>query len=289
MTADFLWYNSPMISKLLVVAGAGSYPRLLIEGAKRAGVARVDVLSVKGSTDAATVRAADGERRAALGALDEAVRWVGAQGYDGMVMAGQINPLSLFRCRFSEEVKSWRRELPMKNAHTIFRKLIEKFEAFGAKVLPASLFMDGHVPGVGPVTARGFTAEEESDIRCGIEVARDVGVHDVGQTVMVKSGMVLAVEAFEGTNAAIRRGGRLGGRGAVVFKAAREGHDMRFDIPVVGLKTLKVMKKAGVTALGFQAGRLILLDREAVVKFADKHGIAVVGVESGLPPAPLRP
>ena len=278
-----------MISKLLVVAGAGMYPRLVIEGAKRAGVARVDVLSVKGSTEAATVRAADAEHRAALGVLDEAVRWVGSQGYDGMIMAGQINPLSLFRCRFSEEVKSWLRELPAKNAHTIFRKLIEKFEAYGAKVLPASLFMDGHIPGVGPVTARGFTADEESDVRCGIDVARDVGVHDVGQTVMVRSGMVLAVEAFEGTNAAIRRGGRLGGRGAVVFKAAREGHDMRFDIPVVGLKTLKVMKKAGATALGFQAGRLILLDREAVVRFADRHGIAIVGVDSGLPPAPLRP
>ena len=278
-----------MISRLLVVAGAGSYPRLLIEGAKRAGVARVDVLSVPGSTESATIRAADGEHRVALGVLDEGVRWAGAQGYDGLIMAGQINPLSLFRCRFSEEVKSWLGELPTKNAHTIFRKLIEKFEAYGSKVLPASLFMDGHLPGEGPLTARGFTPGEESDIRRGVEVARDVGTHDVGQTVMVKSGMVLAVEAFEGTNAAIQRGGRLGGRGGVVFKAAREGHDMRFDIPVVGLRTLKVMKRAGATALGFQAGRLILLDREKVVDFANRHGIAVVGVDSGLPPAPLRP
>ena len=134
-----------------------------------------------------------------------------------------------------------------------------------------------------------FSESEASDVRCGIAVAHDVGVHDVGQTVVVKSGMVLAVEAFEGTNAAIRRGGKLGGKGSVVFKAAREGHDMRFDIPVVGLKTLKTMRRAGATALGFQAGRLILLDREAVVEFAARHGIAIVGVESGLPPAPLRP
>ena len=278
-----------MISRLLVVAGAGSYPRLVIEGAKRAGVSRVDVMSVRGSTAAATVRAADGEHRVALGTLDEAVRWAGSQGYDGLVMAGQINPLSLFRCRFSDEVRAWLRELPTKNAHTIFRKLIEKFEAYGSKVLPASLYMDGHLPGAGPVGSRGFSESEASDIRCGSAVAHDVGVHDVGQTVVVKSGMVLAVEAFEGTNAAIRRGGKLGGKGAVVFKAAREGHDMRFDIPVVGLKTLKVMRRAGATALGFQAGRLILLDREAVVEFADRNGIAVVGVDSGLPPAPLRP
>ena len=278
-----------MISKLLVAAGAGSYPRLLIEGAKRAGVARVDVAAVKGSTARDVVRMADNVRSFALGEIDEAVRWVGSQGYDGVVMVGQINPLSLFRCRFSEEVKSWLRELPAKNAHTIFRKLIEKFEAAGAKVLPASIFMDGHLPGVGTLTTRGFTEQEESDIRCAINVVHDIGIHDVGQTVMVKSGMVLAVEAFEGTNAAIKRGGKLGGRGGVVFKAAREGHDMRFDIPVIGLKTLKVMKRAGVTAVGFQAGRLILLDREAVVDYANRHGMAIVGVESGLPPAPLRP
>ena len=278
-----------MISRLLVVAGAGSYPQLVIEGAKRAGVSRVDVMSVRGSTAAATVRAADGEHRVALGTLDEAVRWAGAQGYDGLVMAGQINPLSLFRCRFSDEVRAWLRELPTKNAHTIFRKLIEQFEAYGSKVLPASLYMDGHLPGAGPVGSRGFSESEAADVRCAVEVAHDVGVHDVGQTVVVKSGMVLAVEAFEGTNAAIRRGGKLGGKGAVVFKAAREGHDMRFDIPVVGLKTLKVMRRAGATALGFQAGRLILLDREAVVEFADRHGIAIIGVDSGLPPAPLRP
>ena len=186
-------------------------------------------------------------------------------------------------------MKAWLRELPTKNAHTIFRKLIEKFEAYGSKVLPASLYMDGHLPGIGPLAGRELTEAEASDVRRGMEVARDVGAHDVGQTVVVKSGMVLAVEAFEGTNAAIRRGGRLGGKGSVVFKAAREGHDMRFDIPVIGLKTLKVMKSAGATALAFQAGRLILLDREAVVGFANRHGIAVVGVDSGLPPAPLRP
>ena len=96
-------------------------------------------------------------------------------------------------------------------------------------------------------------------------------------------------EAFEGTNAAIRRGGKLGGKGSLVFKAAREGHDMRFDIPVVGLKTLKVMRRAGISALVFQAGRLVLLDRAEVVAFANRHHIALVGVESGLPPAPLRP
>ena len=278
-----------MLSKLLVVAGAGDYPRLVVEGARRAGVARVDVFGVKGSTARATAKAASGVRWYALGALARGIRECGAEGYDGAVFAGQINPLSLFRGRFEPEVKAWLDALEVKNAHSIFRMVIERFAEVGIPVLPASLYMDGHVPGVGPLTRRPLSALERADVGHGVKVAHDVGVHDVGQTVMVKRGMVLAVEAFEGTNAAIKRGGKLGGRGGVVFKAAREGHDMRFDIPVVGLRTLKVMKKAGATALAFQAGRLILLDREAVIAYADRHGIAIEGVESGLPPAPLRP
>lgn len=275
--------------KLCIIAGGGSYPRLVAEGAKRAGVDRVEVLAIKGSTLRSTVRAADGAHWITLGGIAKGIRWAGSQGYDGVILAGQINPLSLFRGRFDDEVKAALASLPVKNAHSVFGKLIEMLESAGLKVLPASLYMDGSIPGAGSLSGRGFTGPERSDIEHAMRVAADMGVHDVGQTVMVKSGMVLAVEAFEGTNAAIRRGGTLGGKGSVLFKAARENHDMRFDIPVVGLKTLKVMKRAGVTALGFQAGRIVVLDREKTVAFAKRHGIALVGVECGLPAAPLRP
>ena len=277
-----------MMRKLVVIAGAGSYPRLIVEGAKKAGVGRVDVVSIAGSTDRATRKAADGVIPITLGTIAESIRRVGTMDYDGGILAGQVNPLSLFRGRFDPEVTAWLKELPVKTAHTVFSKLIEKFAESGVEILPASLYMEDHIPGVGALTKRGLTAEEASDVEHGARVAHDVGVHDVGQTVMVKRGMVLSVEAFEGTNRAIKRGGRLGGKGGVVFKAAREGHDMRFDIPVIGLKTLKVMKRAGATAIGFQAGRVILLDREAVVDFANRHNIAIVGVESGLPSAPVR-
>lgn len=278
-----------MISKLLVVAGAGTYPELIVKGAKAAGVARVDVLAIRGSTSRATCRAADAVTWFSIGQIMASIRWAGAQDYDGAILAGQVNPLSLFRGRFDDEIKRELKALPVKNAHTIFKRLIELFAEAGLRILPASLFMEANLPATGTLTARGFTESEASDIRHAQSVTRDMGMHDVGQTVIVKSGMVLAVEAFEGTNAAIRRGGKLGGRGAVVFKAARIGHDMRFDIPVVGLKTLKVMKAVGVTALGFQAGRLVLLDREDVISYANAHDIAIVGVESGLPSAPTRP
>ena len=278
-----------LIQRLLIIAGAGSYPRLLVEGAKKAGVPQVDVLAIKGATRRATYRIADHVHWESIGHIARGVKWVGSSGYDGAIFAGQVNPLSLFRSRFDAETKAWLNELPAKNAHTIFGKLIEKLTEAGAKILPASLYLDENMPGVGALTTRALTPAEESDAKYAAFIARDMGVHDVGQTVVVKSGMVMAVEAFEGTNKAIRRGGRLGGAGALVFKAAREGHDMRFDIPVVGLKTLKVMHAVGIKALVFQAHRLVLLDREKVIRYANRYGIALVGVESGLSPAPLRP
>ena len=128
--------------------------------------------------------------------------------------------------------------------------------------------------------------------KCWLQLLQKAGLapdEAVGQTVLVKDGMVLAVEAFEGTDAAIKRGGRLGGRGAVVFKGAREGHDMRFDVPVMGMRTVKNMKRAGATALVFQAGRQIVLEREKIIAYADRHGIAIAGVETDLPPAPILP
>ena len=277
------------MEKLIVIAGGGLYPKLVIDGAKRAGVARVDVLAVKGSTKRATWKAADNVHWITIGQIADGIRWMGSEGYDGAILAGQVNPLSLFRGRFDDEVKGWLAELPVKNAHSIFGKLIEKIEGAGVKVLPASLYMDDYIPSAGTLTKRSLSGSEASDLKHAIAVAEDVGLHDIGQSVMVKSGMVVAVEAFEGTNAAIKRGGKLAGRGSLVFKAARQGHDMRFDIPVVGLKTLKTMKKARASALVFQAGRLVLLDREDVIRYADAHGIAIVGIDSGMESAPLRP
>jgi DUF1009 family protein len=278
-----------MIARLVVVAGGGCYPRMVVEGAKRAGVEKVDVLSIRGSTERSTCKAADEVVQIGIGEIARGIEKLAERGYDGAILAGQVNPLSLFRSRFDQRTKMWLSELSVKTAHTVFGKLVEKFNEAGVKVLPASLYMDDSLPGAGALTKRRPTSAEMEDLRHAIEVAADMGVHDVGQTVMVKAGMVLAVEAFEGTNAALRRGGKLGGVGSVVFKAARKGHDMRFDIPVVGLKTMKVMKRAGATALGFQANRLIMLERQKVIDFADKNGIAIIGLDSGMEGAPLRP
>lgn len=276
-------------SRMTVIAGSGSYPRLVIEGAHRAGVRVCDVCGVRGSVARATKLAADHVHEFGLGEIARGVRWLSEQNYEGVVFAGQVSPLSLFRTRFDVQTRAWLASLSCKCAHTIYGKLSSELEKVGVHVWAASSFMEAHLPGVGVLTTRKPSAREEQDFQRGLEVMADVGRHDVGQTVLVKDGMVLAVEAFEGTNAAIKRGGKLGGKGAVVVKGARDGHDMRFDIPVIGLKTVRTMHAAGVEALAFQAHRLILLEKDDVLDYANRKGITLVGLPTSLPPAPTRP
>lgn len=278
-----------MSRNLLLVAGSGVYPERLAEGARRAGVGKIAMVAVKGMTSRATARLADTVRWFGIGEVRSIFAWASEQGCDDGVMAGQITPVALFRTRFDDLSRRWLGELRVKNAHTIFGKIALEMEKIGLRVLPASCYMDDCIPGAGVLTARAPDAREEADVAFGYDVATKICGLDIGQTLMVKDGMILAVEAFEGTNKAIRRGGRLGGRGGVVVKVAKEGHDMRFDIPVVGVKTIQTLRKAGATCLAFQAGRLVMLDKPEVVRLADRRGIALVGLESGLPSAPLRP
>lgn len=277
---------------LLLIAGAGRYPLCLASGAKRAGVERLVVLAFRGQTDRSLKALADEHYVLGVGELAKVqalIRSLHEDGVDAAVVAGQITPSALFRTRFDPMLRALMRSLPVKSAHSIFGALLGMIEDLGVRVLPASVYMEDFIPSVGTLTARAPDKREEADIRRGYEAAMAAGTVDVGQTVVVKDGMVLAVEAFEGTNAAIRRGAKLGGRGAVVVKTARAGHDMRFDIPVIGAKTIAVMRRNSVSALAFQAGRTILLDREEALRAADKAGIAVVALPTDLPPAPTRP
>ena len=198
----------------------------------------------------------------------------------------RISPVNVSVHATDPELREILASMRVHNAHTIYGRLIAEVEALGAKVLPSSLFLGAHIPKPGLLTKRALTAEEEADLAYGSKLALAVCDLDVGQTVVVKDGVALAVEGFDGTNATIRRGGRIARRGAMVVKVAKHGHDMRFDIPAVGLKTLKVMRKARCASLAVQAGRTLFVDLPAVVAEADRRGIAIVAFDSGLPPAP---
>ena len=272
---------------LLIVAGWGCYPRLLAEGARRAGVRRIAVLGFRGSTETGLLRVADSVDLMPFGSLESFLRKAQASGCSAVVMGGQIHPLCLFRARFDQLARDELKRLPVRNAHTLFGRLSELLAEAGLRVLPASLFMHGHMPSSGLLTRRAPDERERSDLRFGFETALAVCNLDIGQTLVVKDGVVLAVEAFEGTNAAIKRGAKLGGNGAVVVKVAKDGHDMRFDIPVMGLKTLAVLHRRRIWTLGIQAGRVLLLEQSRFVAEADRLGIAIEAVDSGFPHAPV--
>ncbi len=274
--------------ELVIFACKGAYPEAAFDGARAAGVRRIVVAGIRGLVSRRLLREADESRVFGIGELQTALDWMESHHYRHIMLVGQITPVALFRSRFDALTRSILASLKVKNAHTIFGSIIREIEARGARVIPASCFMGSHIPGAGPLNHRGLTEQEKSDVEFGMKAAMGICNLDIGQTILVKEGMILAVEAFEGTNATLKRGSKLGGKGAVMIKVAKEGHDMRFDIPVFGEHTLRRCRKYGITAVAFQAGRLVMLERDRLVELADRFGIALYGVDSGLPPAPLE-
>jgi DUF1009 family protein len=267
--------SSVRTDALGIIAGKGAYPLELARSARRQGMKRLVAVAFRKETDPAVARYVDevtwlkvGQLRALLDALaDSGVRQA--------VMAGQITPTSLFRVRPDRAMLDLLAGLEQRNAHSIFGAIGVALLGQGVELKPASLFMEDCMPAAGVLTARAPDERERADIELGRRVARGTSGLEVGQTVVVKEGTVVAVEAFEGTDATLRRAGRLAGRGTVAVKTAKRGHDMRFDIPVVGVKTIRVLRRARASALAVEAGRCIVLDRPGVVALADAAGLAV--------------
>ena len=269
-----------MPETLGVIAGLGSYPWQLARSAHAQGVKRVVAFAFKGETERVIGKYADEVvwiRLGCLGALLEAVK---AQGITKIVMAGQIKPTRLFSLRLDAKALAVLRTLKTKNAHTIFGAIGEELKAVGAELLPAYRFMETEMPAAGVLGLRAPDEREQADIRLGAQAAKVTSGLEIGQTVVVKDGTILAVEGFEGTDATILRAGKLGGASAVVVKVAKRGHDMRFDIPIIGLRTFKALKKAKVSCLAVEAKRTILLEREKLAAEADRLGIAFTAFDA---------
>jgi DUF1009 family protein len=259
--------------RLVLIAGGGEYPMLLAQSAKHQGVRHLAAVALRGETDRAIARHSDDVAWFRVGQFGAIVEHLKRLAIPQAVMVGSVAPTCLFHFRLDAWTVNLLRRLPAWNAHSIFGAVVKELADAGVELLPAWRFMETHMPAPGLLAARPPTEQEERDIALGFQVALAIGALDIGQTVVVKDGAVLAVEGFEGTDEAIARGGKLGGPGAVVVKAAKAGHDMRFDIPVVGPRTLKSLQRIRASALAVQAGRTILLGRDAVVRAADRAGI----------------
>ncbi len=268
---------------LALIAGRGDYPLLLARAARRQGVRRIVAVAFRGETGRMIESVADEVTWCNTCALAAMLTALSDSGAKHAVMAGQINPRNLFRIRMDKAFRRLLKGLAVKNAHSIFGAVIAEIQKIGVDLLPACEFMQEAMPSAGLLTARAPDARELNDVRLGRQVVKDTSHLDIGQTVVVKDGMILAVEAFEGTDRAIRRGGKLGGKGAAVVKVPKAGHDMRFDIPVIGLRTLRSLKKAGASCLALEAGGAILLDKDELIRGADQLGIAIQVLEKDLP------
>lgn len=264
---------------LIIVAGRDAYPQMMAKAARAAGVKRIVVLGFKGETHREIAALADEMLWANLGAMQSFLEKLNATGIRHCVMVGQIAPSNLFHLRYDKLAREMMAALKSKNAHTIFGAVVEKIESIGIEVLPGNAFMEGYTPTTGQLSRRAPSEREQADIELGLKLVKGTSEFEIGQTVAIKDGIIIAVEAFEGTNQAIRRAGKVGRAGTVIVKVPKVGHDMRFDIPVVGTKTFKMMKRAKVSCLAVEAGKTILLEKEKLIALADQYGMAFVAVE----------
>jgi len=265
---------------LVLIAGQADYPLLLARAARVRGVKKIIAVAFKGETSREIEQVADDVTWIHAGQLAPLLGALKTSNAKHAVMAGQVSPKVLFFFRMDKALLTLLKSLPAKNAHSIFGAITAEIEKTGVKLLPASAFMQTYMPDAGVLSARSPDERELNDIEIGRHVIKDTSHLDIGQTVIVKEGMILAVEAFEGTDKAIRRGGKLGGKGAVVVKVPKVGHDMRFDIPVIGVKTLRSLKKAKASCLAIEAGGAIVLHKDDLVARANAMGIAITVLEA---------
>jgi DUF1009 family protein len=260
-----------------LIAGNGTFPLLFARAARERGF-RVAAVAHRGETLSGIDDEADAVTWVRVGQLGRTIRALRAAGVERAVMAGGIDKVrSLFSLRPDwTGIKVLRRSRG-RGDDAVLRSVADELARNGIGIVSSTLFLEHIVAGAGWIAGPRPQDAALADVRVGCGVLRALGGVDVGQGVVVEHGVVLAVEAVEGTDAAIRRAGVLGRGGAVVVKVAKHGQDMRFDVPAVGPTTIETMAASGARTLAIEAGAAILLEGDRMAVLADQHGISVVG------------
>lgn len=267
-----------MTDPLGLIAGNGRFPLLLAEEAKRRGRSVVAV-AIKEETDPALEKLVDACHWLNLGQIKKTIQLLHDAGVKEAVMAGQVKHVRIFDLRHLDftAVKLFA-SLKDRKTDTILGAVADEFAKSGITFQPSTAYLQNLLAAEGVLTRRSPTAEQNADIVFGLETAKAVGGLDLGQTVCVKDRAVLAVEAIEGTDECIRRAGRYA-EGFVVAKTAKPRQDVRFDVPVVGIRTLEALKEAKAAVLAVEAGKTLFFDKEEFLKGADAAGLVVLGVK----------
>jgi DUF1009 family protein len=260
-----------------IIAGNGVYPRKLADAARQAGVKRVVAAAFTDETDRAIAQHVDLVDWLRVGQLSRLLNFFRQQKVHHAIMAGQIAPQNLFHLRPDWKALFLLAKLKQRNAESIFGAIADELGKIDVDLLPAITFLEDCLAPTGMIAGSKLSRREQEDVDFGWPIAKEIARLDVGQTVIVKSGTVLAVEGLEGTNEAIRRGGALARSGAVAVKVAKPNQDMRFDVPVIGLETIRTAVEAKLRVLAVEAGKTLLLERKAIVDLADQSAISLVG------------
>jgi UDP-2,3-diacylglucosamine hydrolase len=270
-----------------LIAGLGLLPFELAEAARRHGH-RIAAVGLEGF--AAPELAARVERfeMLPLGQLERLFGFLRGQGVKQVVLAGKVPKAVLFgmggRLQLDARATALLASLPDRRDDSILLAVAAALEAEGFELLAQADLAPELLAGEGRLNAVEATASQLADLAFAWPIAKALGALDIGQTVVAKGRAVMALEAIEGTDAAIRRGCELAGGGVCVVKVAKPGQDPRFDVPVVGLETVRALAVGGGGCLAVEAGSTLLLEREALLREADAAGIALLGVDGVRPP-----
>jgi UDP-2,3-diacylglucosamine hydrolase len=267
-----------MSENIGLIAGKGQFPLLFAQAARQQGAAVIAVAH-RGETDPALESLVAELHWIYVGQLGKIIRIFKAAGVRRAVMAGGISRGRLFK----EFRPDWRAVSVVRRAGAgrddrLLRAVAAEMAAEGITIAPSTLFLDDLLAGVGQLSRRAPRAEELADIELGVQVARELGRMDIGQCVVVRRQVVVALETIEGTDAAIRRGAGLAGPGVVVVKVSKPDQDLRFDVPAVGLDTIATMQEVQAAALAVEAGKTLIFNRPEMIAAADRAGIAVWGL-----------
>lgn len=274
----FLPENFDRSKPLTLIAGKGTYPILLAERARSAGVS-IRLIELGGETSEELINSFPDHERSAVkvGQVGKLLKELKKFNSGYAVMAGQVTPGKLFR-GLHPDLKAIRMlaGLDRKNAETIFGAIGDEIEKAGVHLLDARVFMDQDLAEQG-LLIKGKEKIEPEHLAHGIEIARENARLDVGQGVVVSQGTVLAVEAFEGTNAMLERAGKFGAKNCLFVKLGKPSQDTRFDVPVFGSKTLQAMRDGGVRNAALEIGSVLVLNKPESIIEAKTLGIGMTG------------
>jgi DUF1009 family protein len=269
----------PTPGKLGLIAGNGTFPFLVVEGARQAGVP-VAVAAIREETDPQIEQVADNVTWVGVGQLGKMLRFFKNEGVEKAIMAGQVKHVQIFSSSIPDlrMVKMLLR-LPRKNTDALIGAVADELASEGIELIDSTHFLNDYLPAAGALTKRAPDERERGDIEYGLEVAHEIARLDLGQTIVVRDRACVAIEAMEGTDAVIRRAGELARGRLTIVKIAKPDQDMRFDVPVVGLSTIQTMIDAGATCLCLTAGKTLMFERDEMCALANKNKIAIVAVE----------